>query len=122
MLLSLPMVCEGEYDEYAIIAVFQDESDAQVFADKYNAEKGRSITDSLRARVESVRAFPAGDPGRSGHEITVKYVDRKFNAGWSWSCTCGEGGGAGNEQFTREDAAIHVNHWVGRAEQPALPQ
>ncbi|MCX5070862.1 hypothetical protein OOJ91_34000 [Micromonospora lupini] len=121
-MLSLPMVCKGEYDEYAILGVFEDKSDAQVFADKYNAEKGLSITDDARARVEGVRAFPKGDPGRSGHEIKVKYVDHRFNAGWAWSCTCGEGGGAGNEQFTREEAATHVKHWVGQAEQVALPQ
>jgi hypothetical protein len=114
----LPMVCAGLYADDAPIAVFATLADAEVFAAKYNAERGYALDDGERARVEQVPAYPAGDPGVSGHEITVS----ESRHSWDWRCTCGNGGvWLADEQAAREGAARHIAHWVPADTQVALP-
>ncbi len=119
-MLNLPIVAAGEYDSDRIIAVFQNEADAQVFADKFNAERGYGINDGERARVESLPAFGAGDPGVSGHEVRVEWHTGRMGSGWGWTCTCGQHESWLTEQAAREQAARHITHWMGSVEQPAL--
>ncbi|WP_320069591.1 hypothetical protein [Micromonospora sp. RTGN7] len=109
----LPIVCAGEYADDRPLAVFATDPDAQRYADLYNLERGYGLEDGDRARVEHLPAHPAGDPGRSGHAITVREAH--------WSCTCGRTDWAGTEMGAREQAARHIAHWIPAAEQVALP-
>ncbi|RGC68411.1 hypothetical protein C5N14_13575 [Micromonospora sp. MW-13] len=109
----LPIVCAGEYDDDRPLGVFATGADAERFAALYNLERGYGLEDGDRARVEYLRAYPAGDPGASGHEITVREAH--------WSCTCGRADWSGSEQGAREQAARHIAHWIPAAKQVALP-
>lgn len=121
-MFQLPIVAAGEYDSDRVLAVFATIADAEAYATKFNAEHGYGLYDGERARVEHLRAFPAGDPGVSGHEVTVQWKERRFaESGWVWYCTCGQRGETLSEQVTREQAAQHIAHWVPASEQVALP-
>ncbi|WP_431976118.1 hypothetical protein [Micromonospora haikouensis] len=111
-MLRLFMVCAGQYEDDAVIAVLEDEQDAKAFAAKYNAEKGYGINDGDRARVEPVRGFKAGDPGRSGHEIELAYTTHAFASAWNWRCACGEGGSETTKGEAAEAADRHIKHWA----------
>ena len=120
-MLNLPIVAAGEYDSDRIIAVFQNEADAQTFADKFNAEKGYGINDGERARVENLPAFGAGDPGISGHEVRVEHHTGPMGSGWGWTCTCSQyDRWLIGEQVARDQAGRHITHWMGTVEQSAL--
>ncbi|MEV4521493.1 hypothetical protein AB0J77_14790 [Micromonospora tulbaghiae] len=119
---QLPIVAAGEYDSDRVLAVFATVADAEVYAAKFNAERGYGLFDGERARVEYLPAFPAGDPGISGHEVKVEWKQRRWaESGWVWYCTCRENGETLSEQVTREQAAAHIAHWVPAPEQVALP-
>ncbi|MBC9000543.1 hypothetical protein [Micromonospora aurantiaca (nom. illeg.)] len=112
-MLTLPIVCAGEYEDDKPIAVFARVQDAEEFVRRYNAERGHGIHDGARARVESIPAYPEGDPGRSGHNTAVR-------PDGGWGCSCGAGSPYTDEPTSREQMDAHLEHWAAETGQPAI--
>lgn len=56
------LVSVGAYSDYAPLAVFESEGDAEAYAARWDATR-RPFSSSSRAEVAAIDYYPAGDSG-----------------------------------------------------------
>lgn len=69
---TITVVEKGEYDDFDILAAFEDADDAQAFADDYNDEHKPDWP--MRARVGTLDFYRAGAYMRRGQVIDGETV------------------------------------------------